>query len=182
MPRIECLDSFRRPDASEQLFARDLVHVRRKQCAVEVGPEPGNKEHHLRGYEEDNSVALRDLHDLGVKSSVGRLARYVPPPAEHGIERAEHTDTKQVGRANKHMMHPGDAANRCHEERYRAHGRPWTWVHQVIIVVRFRVRISHFQMSPSPRYVYRNAFSFDQQCLAWLASRAAAPDTWCRRG
>ena len=67
------VDRQRRPMAAEQLVARDhaddvgavqkVVHAGGEQGRVEVGPEPGDEEHHLRGDEEDHAVAEVQLHD-----------------------------------------------------------------------------------------------------------------------
>src|SRR5262245_30154731 len=73
VPGIERLDSFWRPYATKQLFARDLVHIGWEQRAVEVGPEPRHEKHHLGGDEENHAVAMRDLDDARVISLVRRL-------------------------------------------------------------------------------------------------------------
>ena len=67
--------------------ARDIVHVAGEQRGVEVGPEPGDEEHHLGGDEQDHAVAVRDLHHAGVVALELRLADHVAPPADEGVER-----------------------------------------------------------------------------------------------
>src|ERR1044071_5881149 len=46
---------------ADQFAAQDLEHIRRKQRGVEVGPEPGDEEHHLGGDEQAHAVAVRYL-------------------------------------------------------------------------------------------------------------------------
>ena len=43
-----------------------LVRRRRGTARVEIGPEPGDEEHHLGGDEQDHAVAVRNLHHAGV--------------------------------------------------------------------------------------------------------------------
>ena len=143
MPRIECLDSLRRPHAAEQLLARQLMHVGGEQRGVEIGPEPGDEEHDLRGDEQDHPVAVGDLHDRRVMALIGRLARDVAPPADHGVERADHADAEHVGGGREHVMHPGDGADRHHEHRDRADRRPRARVDEVVVVMRLGVGVGH---------------------------------------
>ena len=149
MPRIERLDSFWRPYACEQLFARDLVHIRWEQCAVEVGPEPRHEKHHLGGDEENHTVAVRDLDDARVISLVRRLAGNIAPPADHGIGDADHADTEDIRRRREHMVHPGNPAERRQERRDGADCGPRAGRDQMVVMVRLGVNVGHFCVPPS---------------------------------
>src|SRR5215468_1064104 len=94
MPGIECLDSLRRPHAASCRETADIVGFAREQRGVEISPEPGNEEHHLRGDEQDHPVAMRYLNDPRVKALVLGLADDVTPPDDKCVEHAEHTDAE----------------------------------------------------------------------------------------
>ena len=65
MPGIEGLDALGRPHTTHLL--------RRIDCRVEKGPEPGHEEHHFRGDEHDHAEAQVQLHDRGVVAlEIGR--------------------------------------------------------------------------------------------------------------
>ena len=49
-----------------QLGARDLHARRRGTARVEIGPEPGDEEHHLGGDEQDHAVALMQIYTTRV--------------------------------------------------------------------------------------------------------------------
>src|ERR1700756_721564 len=71
-----------RPGAAGVSDARHFAQLVGEQGGVEIGPEPGDEEHHFRGDEQDHAVAVGYLHDAAVVSLVGRLAGDVAPPAE----------------------------------------------------------------------------------------------------
>ena len=89
-----------------------IVHVGREQRGVEIGPEPGDEEHHLGGDEQDHAVAVRDLHHAGVEALVLGLADHVAPPADEGIEDADDAEPEHQRRRREQMVHPADAAER----------------------------------------------------------------------
>ncbi len=80
-PRVEHVQALRRP------LAADRLGRRREQRRVEIGPEPGEEEHHLRGDEQDHPVAQVQLDDRRVIALV-RFADGVRPPAGHGDQHA----------------------------------------------------------------------------------------------
>ena len=148
MPGIEGLDVLRRPDAADEFGAQDLLRVVRKQRDVEIGPEPGDEEHHLGGDEQDHAVAVVNLHDAGVIAGL-RLADHVAPPADHRVEHAERAGGEHQRRAGEALVHPGDRADRQDEGRDRADHRPRARIHQVIIVV-LGMRASHRRLRLGP--------------------------------
>ena len=119
-----------------------------KQRRVEVGPEPGHEEHHLRGDEHDHAVAQVQLHDGRVVAAV-RLLDHVAPPHEHGEGDAggahqEHGRAAQAeqARTSIHRAHPDDQADRHDEGEHGADDRPRARVHEVIVVV-LGMRVGH---------------------------------------
>ena len=130
-------------------FARDLLHVGREQRTVEIGPEPGDEEHHLGGDEQDHPVAVGDLHHAGVVAVIRRLAGDVAPPADHGVGDAEHADAEHERRGREHVVHPGDGADRHHEGGDRRRRRPRARIDQVVVVVRLGVGVGHLSFSVS---------------------------------
>jgi hypothetical protein len=74
----------------------------RIEAGVEIGPEPGDEEHHLGGDEHDHAVAQVQRHDAGVGALMGFLDR-IGPPAEHHVEHDGEADEEQPG------MRPFDA-------------------------------------------------------------------------
>ena len=89
VPRIEGFDALRRPDAARNRKTADIMRFAGEQRGVEVGPEPGDEEHHLGGDEQDHAVAVRDLHHAGVEAAVLGLLDDVHPPAQHRVEHAD---------------------------------------------------------------------------------------------
>ena len=63
---IEQFDAGRRPDAAGGGDAGDLLDVVEAEEAVEIGPEPGDEEHHFGGDEQHHAVAVMHLHHRGV--------------------------------------------------------------------------------------------------------------------
>ena len=148
VPRIERLDALRRPHAAEQLGARDVHGVGREQRGREIGPEPGDEEHHLGGDEQDHAVAVRDLHHAGVVALVLGLVDDVAPPGDHGVEHADRADREHQRRRGEHLVHPGDQPDREQEGRDRADDRPRARIDEVIVVV-LGVRVGHRLFSVS---------------------------------
>ena len=74
----------------------------------EIGPEPGDEEHHLGGDEQDHAVAVRDLHHAGVIALVLGFLDDVAPPADHRVEHAERAGGEHQRRRGEHLVHPGD--------------------------------------------------------------------------
>src|SRR5215470_6612193 len=126
VPRIEGIDALGRPDAAGKGDARDVADFIREKRSVEIGPEPGDEKHHLRGDEEDHPVAVRDLHDAGMKALVLRLTNDVAPPDDKGVEHAQHAHAEYERCHRIHMMHPTDGPDRHDKSGYRADCRPWT--------------------------------------------------------
>ena len=85
MPRIERLDGCRRPCSAGLRDTSRLVCSVGEKCKSEIGPEPGDEEHHLGGDEQDHAVAQVKFHN-GSLLAVKRLLRGVHPPARHGAE------------------------------------------------------------------------------------------------
>ena len=112
MPRIECFDSLGRPHATGRRDTADVVHIAGKQCRIEIGPEPGNEEHHLGCDKQDHSVAVRNLHHTRVKAFNLSFADDVAPPDNEGVENAEHAQAEDQRSGGIHMMHPADGADR----------------------------------------------------------------------
>ena len=87
------VNGLRRPVAAGELVAGDhaddvgrvqkVVHAGGEQRGIEIGPEPGDEEHHLRGDEQDHAVAEMELHDRRV-IALDALADDVAPPHERG--------------------------------------------------------------------------------------------------
>ena len=133
----------------------DGIDGGREQRGVEVGPEPGDEEHHLRGDEQDHAVAQVQLNDRRVVAAV-RFLDDVAPPHEHGEHQPEHADEEHRGALEPeqalraaHGAHPDDEADRRHEGGRGADRRPRARVHQVIIVV-LGVRVGHASCSLDP--------------------------------
>ena len=135
----------------------DGIDGGREQRGVEVGPEPGDEEHHLRGNEQDHAVAQVQLHHRGMVAAM-RFLDDIAPPHDHGQQQAEHADGEYQGpseteeaAAAAQRAHPDDQADSGDEGRRGAHGRPRAGVHQVIIVG-LGVRVGHASCSliPSP--------------------------------
>ena len=135
MPGIEGLDALRRPDAVGDGQPPEIMHVAGEQRGVEIGPEPGDEEHHLGGDEQDHAVAVRDLHHAGVEALVLGLADHVAPPADEGVEDADDAEPEHQRRRGEHVMHPGDAAERHQEGGGGADHRPRARIDQVVVVM-----------------------------------------------
>jgi hypothetical protein len=58
VPGVESLNALRRPHASSNGKATDIMRVAWEQCSVEIGPEPGDEKHHFRSDEKDHPVAV----------------------------------------------------------------------------------------------------------------------------
>ena len=147
MPGIEGLDALWGPDAAEQRLPGGMNRIGGKQRRVEEGPEPGDKEHHFGGDEQDHAIAMADLHHAGVIALVLRLADHIRPPARHGVEHADAADAKDDRRRRKQMVHPGDRADRHDERRNGADDRPRARINEVVVVM-LDLRRSHFGLSP----------------------------------
>ena len=63
---------------------------------VEEGPEPGEEEHHLRGDEQDHSIAQVKLDDRGVVAAM-RFVDDVRPTKVHRGKHAGHADAERHG-------------------------------------------------------------------------------------
>src|SRR4051794_40644218 len=98
MPRIERFDAFRRPLTTKELIARELMHVRRKQSGVEIGPEPSDKKHHLGCNEQDHPISMGYLDDASVMALKGSLAGDVTPPADKHVKNTNGTGSKNERR------------------------------------------------------------------------------------
>ena len=143
MPRVEGCNVLRRPDAAGDRNPRHVLQFIGEQRGVEIGPEPGDEEHHLRGDEQDHSVAMRDLHHAGMIVLDLGLVNDVPPPADHGVEDADGADAEDDRRVSHQMVHPQDQPDRGDEGRGSADRRPRAGIDQVVIVVRSGMCISH---------------------------------------
>ena len=111
----------RRPDAAGRGDAGNLLGAVVAEEEVEIGPEPGDEEHHLGGDEQDHAVAVMHLHDRGVVAAVIGLGDDVRPPGEHGVKDADEAGQHQPDRQD--VVHPQDRADRRHEGGNR-HPRP----------------------------------------------------------
>ena len=145
----------RRPLTAQELIARDLadqlaaglMDVGGEQRGVEIGPEPGDEEHHLGGDEQDHPVAVGDLHHAGVIAVMVGFADDVAPPADHRVEHAEDADAEHVRGDREHVVHPGDAPRRHQEGRDRADRRPRARVDEMVVVVRLGMGVGHLLLS-----------------------------------
>ena len=102
VPGIEGLDALGRPDTADRLG--------REQRGVEIGPEEGDEEHHLRGDEQHHAHAQPDLDHAGMGLVLYRLLDDVPPPAGHDAKHAEeaHQQDKPAHRVVVHEHDPAD--------------------------------------------------------------------------
>ena len=125
----------RRPYAVGEGQPADVVRLAGKQRGVEIGPEPGDEEHHLGGDEQDHAVAVRNLHHAGMEALILGFAHHVAPPADEGVDRAEHAEPEHQRRGRVHMMHPADAAERHQKGGGGADRRPGARIHQVVVVM-----------------------------------------------
>ena len=99
--------------------------IGREQRGIEIGPEPGDEEHHLRGDEQDHPVAVGDLHHAGVVALELGFADDVAPPADHRVEDAEHAGAEHQRRRGKQLVHPRDrptASKKAETEPTIGHG------------------------------------------------------------
>ena len=158
VPGVEGLDALRRPDAAEQGFARRVHGIGGEQRCVEIGPEPGDEEHHFGGDEQDHAVAVADLHHAGVVALVLGFADHIGPPAGEGVEHADGADAEHDRGRGIHLVHPAHRADRHDEGEQRADRRPRRGIDEMIVVV-LRLRRSHC-VSPSAAPVCAGAFSF----------------------
>ena len=140
MPGIEGVDVMGRPDAADKRRPRHVPQLGGKQRDVEIGPEPGDEEHHLRGDEQDHPVAVRDLHHAGVVVLDLGFVDHVPPPADHRVGDADTADAEDHRREGGDVVHPQNQPERGDECRSGANGRPRAGIYQVVVVVRFGVR------------------------------------------
>ena len=143
VPGIEGLDALGRPHAAGDRNPRHVLQFIGEQRGVEIGPEPGDEEHHLRGDEQDHAVAMRDLHHAGMVVLDLGLENDVPPPADHGVEDADRADAEDDRRVSDQMVHPQDQPDRGDEGRGCADRRPRAGIDQVVIVVRSGMCIGH---------------------------------------
>ena len=67
--------------ADDIVRVQQVVHAGGEQRDVEIGPEPGDEEHHLRGDEQDHAVTEVQLHDRRM-IAVPALADDIAPPEE----------------------------------------------------------------------------------------------------
>ena len=155
---------------------RNWLRVGREQRDVEVGPEPGDEEHHLGGDEQDHAVAVRDLHHAGVIAAVLGFLDDVAPPARHGVEHADRARAEHQRRDRVHVVHPADRADRHHEGRQRADDRPRARIDEVVVVLRFGVSVGHIRSPLNPRCV---PACRPRRCPPPAAARRAA-DGRCR--
>jgi hypothetical protein len=117
--------------------------VLKEQRGVEIGPEPGDEEHHFRGDEQDHAVAVRYLHDAAVIAFKFGLADDVPPPVDHGVGDTDDSSAQDQWRIGRHVMHPQNGADGQNECRCRADRRPRAGIDQVVVVLRFGVCVGH---------------------------------------
>ncbi len=101
MPGIECLDALGGPHAAGESNPPDILDLIGKQRGVEVGPEPGDEEHHLGGDEQDHAVAVRDLHHAGVIAFELGFVDDVAPPADHRVGDADGADAEHDRRISR---------------------------------------------------------------------------------
>ena len=135
--------------AAEKFGAGEVARIGGEQRGREIGPEPRDEEHHLRGDEQDHAVAVRDLHDAGVVALVLGFVDDVAPPGEHGVEHADRAGREQERRGREQLVHPGDQSDREQQGRDRADDRPRARVHEMVVVV-LGVRVGHFSSLRSP--------------------------------
>lgn len=71
----------------------------REEAGIEIGPEPGDKEHHLGGDEHDHAVTQMQRNHAGMAALIGFLDR-VRPPGVHDVKHDDETDIEQPGLAS----------------------------------------------------------------------------------
>ncbi len=154
----------RRPHPAGQRIAVDHAdHLRRilqrpyparKQRGVEVGPEPGDEEHHLGGDEHDHAVAQMQTDNRGVVAPV-RFPDDITPP--HHRRQADAGEPQQEQRrsleaeqtiAAAERAHQHDGADRHREGKDRGDERPWARIDEMIIVV-LGVAVGHGLLRPT---------------------------------
>ena len=77
----------------------DDAHVVVEDRGVEIGPEPGDEEHHFRRDEQQHAVAQVQLHHRRVVALHHRFLDHVAPPAGHGVEHQRQADQEDPGLA-----------------------------------------------------------------------------------
>ena len=193
---IEGRNALGRPDAAGDRNPRHVLQFIGEQRGVEIGPEPGDEEHHLRGDEQDHAVAMRDLHHAGMIVLDFGLENDVPPPADHGVEDADGADAEDDRRVSHQMVHPQDQPDRGDEGRGGADRRPRAGIDQVVIVVRSGMCISHRHLLQIGASSSLSAFGWSlRHCPSFRSLRrtfpaprsppppdpALSPDRRCRR-
>ena len=129
---------------------RYSIGVAGEQRDVEIDPEPGDEEHHLRGDEQDHAVALADRHDAGVVAVLG-LVMTSRPPGQHGVEDAEQADAEQIGpemqaadRRSFIQMMPPTAMTKALTEPTSGQG---LGADEMVVVVRLGMDVGHVASS-----------------------------------
>ncbi len=170
----------RRPVPAEQLVAVVIRVLAGQERRIEIGPEPGDEEHHLRGDEQDHPVAQMQLHDPGVIAGL-RLDDDVPPPGDHHVDDAEHAGDGDERRAAAHPVH---AAHGDQKRRKRADERPRARIDQMIIVL-LGVCFGHSRLrrlrSISQHARYRAASPLFSATVDRLPQRPAPAAAWPER-
>jgi len=151
VPGIDDLDALWRPLTAGIFEAGRLNGLVRIKAGIEIGPEPRDEEHHLRGDEHDHAVTQVKRNDAGVATLIGFLDR-VCPPCVHGVKHDDETDIKQPGigqfhseqleGASRQVTHVTDAAEGQNEGADRGQKRPGAWIYDVVVVV-LLMRICH---------------------------------------
>ena len=138
MPGIEDFDALGWPGATKLVDAGELNGLVGIDGSIEIGPEPGDEEHHLGGNEHHHAVAMMDLHDAGVIALMG-FHHHVLPPEEHCGQHADEARSEQDGAklqaSQRHGLHGHHGTNRHDEGRDRAREGPGGGGNQVVIVV-----------------------------------------------
>ena len=124
VPGVEGGHAGRRPDVVDRLGG--------EQGGVEIGPEPGDEEHHLGSDEQHHAVAQPDLDDRRVVSVEGRFADHVPPPADHRRGDADEADGHQPPALVVHVHHRADGER---QGEGRADRRPYGRLDQMVGVL-----------------------------------------------
>ncbi len=150
-PRAQQLDALGRPGRPGSGRVHPVADFRDRGARfgekrhLEEHPEEGGEEHHFRSDEQDHAVAQADRNDRGV-IALAAFLDHVRPPAEHGIKDTGKADKEDplgaFGQAEQ-AAHPD---HRTHEQDDGKEGRdqgPGARVYQMVIVLRFRVRVSH---------------------------------------
>ena len=156
MPGIQRDNAGRRPTADADIAEEDR--------GIEIGPEPGDEEHHFRGDEQQHAVAQMQLHHRGVVAQHDGFLDHVAPPAGHGVEHQRQADQEDPGLAIHRQMeeagiilvHPEHGARQHGEGAEGANDRPGAGIDQVVIVLCVAAHKSSPSSGQSSRAIARS--------------------------